>query len=107
MGQNLYNSTLEKHFFKKTGVDFDLKTINRPKKINGLHELKKMLLGITPHQLKSWYYQMNDDIYYREITRELRMYNKTFRYKNPLRPNAYNSYIIQWYQQFVKRMLQG
>lgn len=98
-GQNLYNNTLEKYFFKKFGIDFDLKAVY--KKERRFSVLKRDLLAVAPQFLKSWYYNMNDDIYYREITNELKSQYKAFHYKTPLRPNAYNSFIIQWYLQVI------
>lgn len=105
--RNLYNDTLEKFFFKKLGVDFDLKIGDPPKRALSIDLLKSILIRIAPEKIKSWYYQMNDDIYYKEITEELKSYNNAFFYKKPLRPNAYNAYIIQWYLQFVNNSLQG
>ena len=48
---------------------------------------------------------MEDSIYYQEITREIRNSDKTFGYKIPFKPNNYNSYIIQWYLQFVGQQI--
>ena len=92
--QNIYYSTLENRFFKKLKVDFDLKPTELHQSYNSL---KEGLLKFVPHAIKKLYYPLNDDIYYREITKELQTGNKNFRVKHPVRPNAYNSYIIQWY----------
>ncbi|HSO87354.1 MAG TPA: hypothetical protein VLQ91_12425 [Draconibacterium sp.] len=96
--QELYNNTLEKYFFKKFGVDFDLKQVHHSRQ--QLNVFKDKLLGTVPRFLKKYYYPLNDDIYYREITDVLRSSNEAFHFKHPVRPNAYNSYIIQWYLQY-------
>lgn len=91
---NLYYSTLEKYLFKKFNVDIDLK-INGKKREHS--KFKYGILKRIPYSMKKLYYPLNDEIYYREITQELRTVNKEFKFKHPVRPNAYNSYIIQWY----------
>lgn len=100
LGAKLYNHTLENFFFKKHKVDFDLKAAETDgQKFN---PLKNNLLKITPYVVKKWYYPMEDPIFYHEITEELQASEKKFRYKHPLKPHCYNSYIIQWYLQYIE-----
>lgn len=96
---NFYNSTLEKHFFKPLSLDFDLK---KETSIKPFWLFKSFLLKNTPEFLKKMYYPLNDTIFYREITDVLMKANSTFSFKNPLRPQAYNSYITQWYLQHIE-----
>ena len=60
---------------------------------------------MTPHFIKKFYYPLKDDIYYREVTQQLRFSDKEFHFKHPLRPNAYNSYITQWYLFSLQKFL--
>ncbi|SHF64603.1 asparagine synthase (glutamine-hydrolysing) [Mariniphaga anaerophila] len=101
LGTKLYNKTLENSFFKTHGVDFDLKPADAYARQNGT--IKKRALKVAPYFLKKWYYTMEDPIFYREITQALMDSEKSFKYKHPLRPNAYNSYIMQWYLQLLKK----
>jgi asparagine synthase (glutamine-hydrolysing) len=97
--RKLYNRTLENYFFQPLGVDFDIKPNYAHE--NRFNDIKQLLLNVLPGLVKKWYYPLNDDIYYREITHELQN-SKPFHYKTPVRPNAYNAYIIQWYLQLLK-----
>ncbi len=103
LGSPLYNQTLETFFFKKYEVDFGLKAPQTDG--HKFSALKDLILRNTPHFLKKIYYSMEDSIYYREITEEIRKYDKTFRYKIPFKPNKYNSYITQWYFQLVEQQI--
>lgn len=98
-GEKLYNSTLEKLYFEKQKVNFDLK----PKRTQGnsYNSKKATLINTLPHFLKEVYYPMNDNIFYREITKELRNSEPDFVFKHPVKPHSFNSYIIQWYLQFL------
>ena len=100
--QNLYYSSVEKHFFKKLKVEFDLKT---PQPVRNHSSFKEGILKMTPHFIKKFYYPLKDDIYYREVTQLLRSSDKEFHFKHPLRPNAYNSYITQWYLFSLQKLL--
>jgi asparagine synthase (glutamine-hydrolysing) len=100
MGAVFYNSTLEKCFFHSNKVDFDLKPVNNIKP--ALSEIKEVLVKLTPSVLKKWYYPVNDTIFYREITEELINSDGSSRFKSPNKPHFYNSYIIQWYLNFIK-----
>jgi asparagine synthase (glutamine-hydrolysing) len=64
--------------------------------------LKNNLIKIAPQTLKKWHYPMKDPIFYHEITRILKGSDKSFNFKPPLKPNSYNSYIIQWYLQHIE-----
>jgi len=99
VGETLYNKTLENNFFKKYHVDFDLKPAVHGSASKS--KLKDVLIRLAPHFLKMHYYPVNDDIFYREITQELRNANTNFEFKHPLRPHFYNSYIAQWYTQYL------
>ncbi|MBN2636729.1 MAG: hypothetical protein JXR61_10700 [Prolixibacteraceae bacterium] len=92
--QNLYYSTLEKYFFNQCNVGIDLKIKGQTRKYSNF---KEGILKLIPYSFKKLYYPHNDEIYYREITNELRTSNVAFEFKHPARPNAYNSYIVQWY----------
>ncbi len=102
LGSPLYNQTLET-IFEKHKVAFDLKIPQTDGQ--KFSPLKNIILRNTPHFLKKRYYPMEDSIYYQEITREIRNSDKTFGYKIPFKPNNYNSYIIQWYLQFVGQQI--
>ena len=100
IGETLYNETLEKYFFKKQNVDFDLKQLSGNKQI--FPRIKNGIIKIVPKFIKDKYYPMDDIIFYREITAELLEANREFVYKHPTKPHFYNSYIIQWYLQHIK-----
>ena len=102
LGAKLYNNTLETFFFKKHQVDFDLKSSNHDGII--FNPFKNKLLKITPHAIKKWYYPLEDPIFYHEITKELQASEKSFSYKHPLMPHRFNSYIIQWYLQYIEKI---
>ncbi|WP_297098198.1 hypothetical protein [uncultured Draconibacterium sp.] len=95
--EQLYNQTLEDHFFKKHGVDFDLKQI-ADQENSKLQRLKNGIIKAAPHHLKTLYYPMNDGIFYREITDQLR---QNIKMKHPLKPHSFNAYIVQWYLHFL------
>ncbi|WP_303921017.1 hypothetical protein [Draconibacterium sediminis] len=95
--EQLYNKTLEDYFFKKHGVDFDLKQIS-DQKDSKFQNLKTRIIKVAPHQLKTLYYPMNDGIFYREITGQLR---RDIKMKHPLKPHSFNAYIVQWYLHFL------
>ncbi|QIA06983.1 asparagine synthase-related protein [Draconibacterium halophilum] len=95
--ERLYNKTLEDHFFKKHELDFDLKQITE-KETTKAPSLKNWLIKLAPHQLKTLYYPMNDGIFYREITQQLR---QNIKIKHPLKPHSFNAYIVQWYLHFI------
>ncbi|MCY1720527.1 hypothetical protein OU798_09255 [Prolixibacteraceae bacterium Z1-6] len=99
VGEVFYNKTLETNFFKKYHVDFDLKSL--PRSSTSSSNLKEAIIGLVPHFLKIHYYPVYDSVFYREITRELRNANKNFEFKHPSRPHYYNSYIVQWYLQYI------
>uniref|UniRef100_UPI003217FD8F hypothetical protein n=1 Tax=uncultured Draconibacterium sp. TaxID=1573823 RepID=UPI003217FD8F len=99
IGEDLYNKTLEHHFFEKHGVDFDLKASFQDNKSPS--KLKEVIIKLIPHFLKVHYYPVNDDIFYKEITQELRDAYKQFKFKHPQRSHYYNSYIVQWYMQYL------
>ncbi len=103
LGSPLYNQTLESFFFERHNVDFDLK----PPQTDGRkhYPLKNIILKNAPHFLKKRRYPMHDPIFYKEITEMLRASGKTFTFKNPFKPNNYNSYIIQWYLQFAAQKI--
>ncbi|QGY45336.1 hypothetical protein GM418_17140 [Maribellus comscasis] len=103
LGVGFYNKTLEKLFFKPHKVDFHLKNSMRPTSTPS--NLKRLVLKISPAFLKNMYYPLLDDIFYREITTDLKSSGKTYSYKRPLKPNAYNSFIIQWYLQFLDQLM--
>ncbi|WP_319499764.1 hypothetical protein [uncultured Draconibacterium sp.] len=95
--EQLYNRSLEDYFFTKHGVDFDLKQVSD--QVNSKKEnLKNRLIEAAPHQLKTLYYPMNDGIFYREITDQLR---QNIKMKHPVKPHSFNAYIVQWYLQFL------
>ena len=95
--EQLYNETLENHFFKKNKVDFDLKQI-ADQKNSKLQGLKNRLIKAAPHQLKTAYYPMDDSIFYREITGQLQ---QNIKMKHPVKPHSFNAYIVQWYLHFL------
>ncbi len=105
LGANYYNTTLENQFFTSRKVKFDLKTRVQPRQ-NFTH-LKKLILNITPRFIRNYYYPLNDNIFYREITAELRNSDKNFNYKHPVKSHFYNSYIMQWYLQFIEKTIKG
>jgi asparagine synthase (glutamine-hydrolysing) len=100
LGAVLYNRTLENYFFKTHKVDFDLKLPATDGRI--FNPLKYNLIKISPQTLKKWHYPKKDPIFYHEITRILKGSDKSFNFKPPLKPNSYNSYIIQWYLQHIE-----
>lgn len=100
LGAKLYNQTLEKYFFEPNNVSFDLKPATP--KGNRFSGLKERILFVAPRFLKNWYYPLEDTIFYREITGELRQSGENFKYRHPAKPHFYNSYLIQWYLRFVK-----
>nr|WP_321354435.1 asparagine synthase-related protein [uncultured Draconibacterium sp.] len=95
--EQLYNKTLEKHFLKKHGIDFDLKQILNQGN-SRFQGQKNRLIKAAPHQLKTLYYPMNDGIFYREITYQLR---QNIKMKHPVKPHSFNAYIVQWYLHFL------
>lgn len=97
-----YYTVLEKLFFIPNNVDFDLKSdkIEEPK---GLNNLKEEFLRLCPHVIKKLYYPSNDAIFYKEITTELRNSDERMNFKHPDKPHFYNSYIIQWYWQYLHK----
>ncbi len=100
LGADFYNTTLENKIFMPHQVNFNLK--NKALSSGNFTNLKKLILKMLPRFTKELYYPMNDAIYYREITQELRSSSKSYDYKHPIKPNAYNSYIIQWYLHSVR-----
>lgn len=95
--EKLYNQTLEEHFFKPHGVDFALKLarLQKPKQWGGM---KRKLIEWAPNFLKVLYYPMKDTIFYREITK---VFRDEYPLKHPVKPTAFNAYIVQWYLQFL------
>ena len=102
LGANYYFSTLENKFFLPYGVNFNLRSKVQHDQDHAY--LKKLILKISPRFVKNIYYPLNDNIYYREITNELRISNRSFKYKYPRKPHFYNSYIIQWYLQLIEEI---
>lgn len=100
IGEVLYNDTLEKFFFKKCKVDFDLKLTTENKL--GVSQVKNGIIKLVPRIVKTKYYPMKDNVFYQEITKELRNVSQEFSFKHPVKPHFYNSYIIQWYLQHIK-----
>lgn len=98
-GAAFYNATLEKYFFRPHNLDFHLKC--KIQASANFDVLKRQLLKISPTFIKNLYYPMKDEIYYREITTELKKSSVKSFSKKPIKPNAYNSYIIQWYLHFL------
>lgn len=96
-----YTETLISHFFGKQGVDFMLRKESLPANDAGV--IKQKLIRFLPDFLKKWYYQDVNPIRYREITHELIRLWPGFQFKSPVRPYSYNSYLIQWYLQFIKK----
>lgn len=96
----LYNNTLESIFFRENGVDFGLKS-----KETGFKKpswLKEFLIRVAPVNIRKKYYTADDPVFYKEITSLLMSsYPITF-YKQPIKPNRYNGYIIQWYINWLK-----
>jgi asparagine synthase (glutamine-hydrolysing) len=96
----LYNKTLESIIFSENAVDFNLKT-----KETGFKKpswLKKLLLWITPGIIKKRYYTADDNVFYKEVTSLLMTAWPVTKYKQPVKPNRYNGYIIQWYMNWLK-----
>jgi hypothetical protein len=83
-------------------VDFDFKLSDNTK---GKTAFKEHILKLIPHSIKKLYYSMDDELFYREITQELQNADKNVQFKHPIRPNAYNSYIVQWYLFSVKNKI--
>lgn len=98
-GALFYNKTLENYFFKPHKVDFHFKS--KTQASAKFNVFKKLVLQIAPTFIKKIYYPLKDDIYYREITEELKNSSGKPFSKTPIKPNAYNSYIIQWYLHFL------
>lgn len=95
--EQLYNKSLEKYFFKKHGIDFDLKQILNQES-SKVQKIKNRMIKVAPHSLKILYYPMNDGIFYREITDQLR---QNIKMKHPVKPHSFNAYIVQWYLHFI------
>lgn len=96
----LYNNTLESIFFKENGVDFDLKTKETGFKKSSW--LKEFLIGVAPISFKKKYYPADDNVFYKEITSLLMRSYPNTDYKQPIKPNRYNGYIVQWYFNWLK-----
>ena len=104
IGSKLYNETLEKLLFKPLKVDFDLKP---PVSTSGKWKpVKERISAVVPRYFKKWYYPMQDDVYYREITSELMKTDPAVRYRHPLKSHYYNCYLVQWYLNRVRGVLQ-
>ena len=95
LNADFYNSTLENKFFAPQNVLFDLKGKQHAK--SNFPMLKKLILKLTPHLFKKFYYPMNDAIFYNEITSELILEMEKYKFRHPSKPHAFNSYLIQWY----------
>jgi asparagine synthase (glutamine-hydrolysing) len=91
----LYNQTLEKEFFNKHDVYFDLKT---PAEAGMKKQAwKDWFIQYVPMFVKRMYYRDNDAVFYREITEILRNSIPGQSCRTPLKPYRYNTIIIQWY----------
>ena len=91
----LYNNTLETILFRENGIDFDLKT-----KETGFKKpswLKEFLIRVAPISVRKKYYPADDNVFYKEITSLLMSSYPITNYKQPVKPNLYNGYLIQWY----------
>jgi hypothetical protein len=66
---------------------------------------KYFLLKFLPNFIKEWYYPLNDDASYREITAELMRSDLSIQYKKPLKSHYYNCYLTQWYRYRVEKQL--
>ncbi len=95
IGSALYHQCLEDEFFRPLQLNFGLKPKTQAKYRQS--RLKSELVRHTPTWLKEHYYQMNDDICYKEFTRAIRSANPQIDFQDPMRPNRYNAYLIQWY----------
>lgn len=96
----LYNNTLETILFRENGVDFDLKT-----KETGFKKpswLKEFMIRFAPVSIRKMYYPADDNVFYKEITSLLMRSYPIFDYKQPVKPNRYNGYIVQWYFNWLK-----
>ncbi len=96
---SLYNQALESEFFPSHGVGFDLKL--KEKGWINPSPIKKLLIRRAPHAVRKWYYPLADNVFYREITAELRK-SLPARYCHPLKPHFYNGYVVQWYLNWIK-----
>ncbi len=103
LGSSLYNETLVSQFFKPHGCDMDLKSTQTPSPHHA--RLKEAITAWAPRFLKKLWYPLNDDVFYREITRELMHYGPAKRYKHPRKPHYYNCYLSQWYLGQVQQEL--
>jgi asparagine synthase (glutamine-hydrolysing) len=103
LGASLYNKTLENLIFKPNGCDFDLKPADEEMKQG--NRWKYFLLRMLPTWIKEWYYPVNDDAFYREITAELIQSDPSKSYRKPLKSHYYNSYLTQWYRYRVEEFL--
>jgi asparagine synthase (glutamine-hydrolysing) len=104
LGASLYNKTLENRIFKTHGCDFDLKPAEN--EMNQGSKWKNFLLQWLPRWAKEWYYPVNDDAFYREITRELMQSDPANHYRKPVKSHYYNCYLTQWYRYRVEKQLQ-
>jgi asparagine synthase (glutamine-hydrolysing) len=96
----LYFDTLEKEFFRKFEVQYG--TQRYPEADFAWHGWKNRLIRMIPHQIKKWYYPVDDPIFYHEITKKLRKSFKNMTFRDPAKPHLYNAYLVQWYHQWIQ-----
>lgn len=101
----LYNHTLENKIFTENGVGFELK--HEEKGFTKPSWLKEFVIMHTPAFIRKKYYPADDNVFYKEITSLLMNSYPAFTYTHPVKPNRYNSYLIQWYLQWLKNPTPG
>ena len=98
--EKLYRDTLIEYYFRPFSLDFDLKDSMVFRKDT---LLVRLLKNNVPQFVKRMYYQLDDVIFYREITGILidELNKRKKKILLPDFPNKYNSFLIQWYLYFI------
>lgn len=101
----LYDDILTNEFFEPAGVNFD-EELQASEKVMKRQKLKNKLKYFLPQFIIRMFVTRLDNLYYNEITRELVDDLSRKGRKIKIYNNSYNSLIIQWYAEEVKRQLE-
>lgn len=103
LGGNLYYDTLTTHFFRPQGCDGELRTETAPQ--HPFSPARELIIRALPRFVKTLWYPMNDDAFYREITTLLMRQFPEGPWHHPRKSHFYNCTLTQWYLHRASRQL--
>lgn len=103
LGGSLYYDTLATHFFRPLGCAGELRTETAPR--HPFSQARELIISTLPRFVKTLWYPMNDDAFYREITTLLMQQFPGGPWRHPRKSHFYNCTLTQWYLHRVSRQL--